>query len=59
LPKVGFFKRLFGRAPEPPPPPPAPPAVHVPAMEDDDALAVLTATLDALGFARHRPFSRS
>jgi hypothetical protein len=57
-PKVGFFKRMFGRAPEPPPTPPAPPPVRVAAMEEDEALAVLTATLDALGFARHRPFSR-
>jgi hypothetical protein len=40
----------------PPPPPPAP--RFAPAMDEDEALAVLTATLDALGMARHRPFSR-
>jgi hypothetical protein len=67
-PMVGFWKRLFGRQPqsaaaapppEPPapPPPPAPPRV-VPLIGEDEALAVLTATLDALGSARHRPFSR-
>jgi hypothetical protein len=66
--KVGFWKRLFGRQPEPvvvapppeppaPPPPPEPPKV-VPLIGEDEALAVLTATLDALGSARHRPFSR-
>jgi hypothetical protein len=57
-PKVGFFKRLFGRAPEPPPPPPAPPPVVIPAMPEDEVVAVMTATLDALGSARHWPFSR-
>ena len=47
-PKVGFFARLMGRrAPEP-----EPPAVP-------DAEGVLTACLDALGSARHRPFSRA
>lgn len=58
VPKPGFFARLFRRVPEPPPAPPAPPPVLVPAMEEDEALTVLTATLDALGSARHRPFSR-
>lgn len=48
-PPRGFWAR-FRRAPEPPPP--------VPLIERDEAIAVLTDTLDALGSARHRPFSR-
>jgi hypothetical protein len=64
-PKRGFWARFRRRPAEPPPepvvaaPPPPPPApVRKPAMAEDEALAVLTATLDALGMARHRPFSR-
>lgn len=36
-----------------------PPGAGVPVIADDEAVAALTATLDALGGARHRPFSRS
>jgi hypothetical protein len=68
----GFWARLFRRrAPEPAPAPPAPPAPAAapppepepvagpPAMTDEAALLVLTDTLDALGKAHHRPFSRA
>jgi hypothetical protein len=41
--------------PEPEPEPVAGP----PAMTDEAALLVLTDTLDALGKAHHRPFSRA
>ena len=57
-PRRGFWSRLFGRAPEPPPAPPAPEPVRLPAIDEDEVVAVMTATLDALGSARHRPFSR-
>jgi hypothetical protein len=70
-PKRGFFTRLFARKPTPAPepatapepvyvapPPPPPEPRREPAIPHDEALAVLTATLDALGSARHRPFSR-
>lgn len=57
-PKRGWWARHFRRAPEPATSPPAPPPTRVVAMADDEALAVLTSTLDALGSARHRPFSR-
>jgi hypothetical protein len=72
-PRRGFWTRLFKRRrpeaatpapvaeplpaePEPAPPPPARP---VPAIADDEVLTTLTATLDALGRAHHRPFSRA
>jgi hypothetical protein len=56
--KRSFWARLFRRAPEPPEPapPPAPPRER--SLADDAALLVLTDTLDALGKAHHRPFSR-
>ena len=57
-PRPGFWSRLFRRTPEAAAPPPPPQSVSVPAMADAEALAVLTGTLDALGMARHRPFSR-
>ena len=45
----GWFARFFRHPPEP---------VRVAAIDQDEALAVLSSTLDALGSARHRPFSR-
>jgi hypothetical protein len=53
-PKRGFWARFRRPRPEPAPvaaaPPPPPPAPRTEAaMPEDDALAVLTATLDALG----------
>jgi hypothetical protein len=57
-PRPGFWARMFRRTPDAPPGPPAPEPVSVPSMPEDEALAVLTGTLDALGMARHRPFSR-
>ena len=57
-PRQGWFARHFRRAPEPPPAPPAPEPVVVPAMAEDEVERVMTATLDALGSARHRPFTR-
>jgi hypothetical protein len=74
-PRRGFFSRLFRRRPEPqatipePTPPPEPPAeppvdiaAELKAAEDvaaEEVTAVLTAALDRLGAAHHRPFSRS
>jgi len=71
--RPGFWARLFRRrAPEPEPvaveapepeaepEPVAPePVAAPPAMTDEAALLVLTDTLDALGKAHHRPFSRA
>ena len=57
-PKQGWFARHFRRAPEPPAAPPAPEPVVVPAIAEDEVARVMTATLDALGSARHRPFTR-
>lgn len=57
-PKPTFWARLMKRVPEPPPTPPAPPPVVIRAIEEDEVVAVMTATLDALGSARHRPFTR-
>jgi hypothetical protein len=58
-PRPGLFARLLRRGAEEPDPP-APPAepVRVPAIPEDEVVAIMTATLDALGSARHRPFSR-
>ncbi len=57
-PKRGWFARTFKREPEPEPAPPAPPPIVVPVMPEDEVIRVMTATLDALGSARHRPFTR-
>ena len=64
----GFFARLFNRRPPEPvseepvveEPTVEQPALEAPAPEPepDDTLAVLTAALDSLGTAHHRPFSR-
>jgi hypothetical protein len=63
--KPSFWARLFRRKPaaEPeavpaPEPEPEPVAAAEPQIADDAALLVLTDTLDALGKAHHRPFSR-
>jgi hypothetical protein len=58
----GFWKRLLRRKPKPATvatPAPEPPPAPAPAMADDAAMLVLTDTLDALGRAHHRPFSRA
>ena len=47
-PPVGLWSRLLRRRPPPP----------EPLIADDIALRVLTDTLEALGKAHHRPFSR-
>lgn len=60
-PRRGWFARTFRRAPEAPPTvaaPPSPPPVVVALIGEDEVISVLTATLDALGSARHRPFTR-
>ncbi len=49
-PRRGWFDRIFRHPPEAAPP--------TPLMGTDEAEAVLVGTLDALGMARHRPFSR-
>jgi hypothetical protein len=56
----GFWARLFRRRPpEPPPPKPPPPAPGpLPAIQAHTGAAVLNGTLDKLGAAHHRPFSR-
>jgi hypothetical protein len=57
-----FWARLLRRSPAEPEAveaaPPAPPPAAEPEMPDDAALLVLTDTLDTLGRAHHRPFSR-
>ena len=73
-PRRGFFARVFGRRPkvEPvPEPEPEPPvqeeaqpdlAAELATLEESlaaETQAVLTAVLDRLGAAHHRPFSRS
>jgi hypothetical protein len=71
-PRRGFFARMFGRRakiePEPEPEPPAQEeeqpdlAVELAALEESlvaETQALLTAALDRLGAAHHRPFSRS
>ena len=47
---MSWFDRFFRHPPEPVEP--------TPLMPPDEAEAVLVKTLDALGMARHRPFSR-
>jgi hypothetical protein len=58
----GFFARLFSRrkAAPPPPPPPVPVATPgpLPAIGAARGQEILTGTLDALGSAHHRPFTR-
>jgi hypothetical protein len=58
-PRQGLFTRLFKRRPVDPvpvedPPPPEPDG----SLGRDEAQAALDQTLDALGSAHHRPFSR-
>ncbi len=58
-PRIGLLARLFGR--RPPPPPAAPPALvpaPAPRVDPQQARDALTAILDEIGMARHRPFSR-
>ena len=55
-PRLGLWARVLRRRPPEPEPEPLP---QEPATTAVDAPAVLTACLDALGSARHRPFSRA
>jgi hypothetical protein len=60
-PKQGFWARMFRRTePEPPPPPRREPKEPqpLPAIDAAPGTAVLANTLEALGTAHHRPFSR-
>jgi hypothetical protein len=65
-PRPGFWARLLRRRPPEPPAPAEPPAAvagpvvpdPLPAIQAAAGAAVLTGALDALGSARHRPFSR-
>jgi hypothetical protein len=62
-PKRGLWARMFRRRPPEPPPPRRKPVVEsepqpLPAIDAAPGTAVLTGTLDALGSAHHRPFSR-
>jgi hypothetical protein len=60
--RAGFWARMFRRRraePAPPAPPPKAPPAAAPAMSDEAAMLILTDTLDALGKAHHRPFSRA
>ena len=60
-PRRGLWARLFRRrAPEPPPAPMPQPRSSdpLPAIEAATGTAVLAHTLDALGAAHHRPFTR-
>lgn len=66
--RAGVFSRWFFRQrtePEPEPPEPEPAAVALepepepePDTDRDEILALLESTLDSLGSAHHRPFSR-
>ena len=58
-PAVGLLARLFGRRPPPRPQAP-PPLVQAPAphVDPQQARDALTAILEEIGTARHRPFSR-
>jgi hypothetical protein len=58
-PRIGLLARLFGRRPPPRPQAP-PPLVQAPAPQVDHQQArdALTAILEEIGTARHRPFSR-
>jgi hypothetical protein len=53
-----FLARLLRRRPPEPEEAPEPEPVAEPTPADDALLRVLTDCLDALGAARHRPFSR-
>lgn len=57
-PRAGLLARLLRRAPAPAPAPPAREPVRVQLIGEDEVIEVMTATLDALGSARHRPFTR-
>jgi hypothetical protein len=66
--RPGFWARLFRRrppepTPEPiaaqPEPEPVPEPEPEPRIDEERAVATLTAVLDTLGAAHHRPFSRS
>jgi hypothetical protein len=59
-PKQGFWARMFRRRPPEPPPPRREPMEPqpLPAIDAAPGTAVLANTLDALGTAHHRPFSR-
>ena len=50
-PPSSRWARLLRRRPEPPP-------RAEPVIDEDEVVRVMTATLDALGSARHRPFTR-
>jgi hypothetical protein len=58
-PRIGLLARLFGRRPPPRPQAP-PPLVQAPAphVDPQQARDALTAILEEIGTARHRPFSR-
>ncbi len=68
-PKIGFFARIFRRRKPDPTPEPEAPAAAQPdlaaellALEESlaaETTAALTAVLDKLGAAHHRPFSRA
>ena len=59
-PKQGFWVRMFQRRPPEPPPPRREPEEPqpLPAIDAGPGTAVLANTLEALGTAHHRPFSR-
>jgi hypothetical protein len=59
-PKQRFWARMFRRRPPEPPPPRREPKEPqpLPAIDAAPGTAVLANTLDALGTAHHRPFSR-
>jgi hypothetical protein len=57
--QVGLLARLLGRGrPAAPPAQPPPPSAPVELLDPDLAQGALTAILDEIGAARHRPFSR-
>ena len=56
-PALGFWARLMRRRPPEPEPEPRP--EPEPLVTDEAAVSTLAGTLDRLGSANHRPFSRS
>ena len=60
LPRTPWYRRMFGRRPDPAPEPIATEPDSDPETVIDPVLAtsVLEDTLDHLGAAHHRPFSR-